>query len=62
MESEKAIIYYDKCLSIDDEHVEALLFKAIACAPLEKEKEMEECIEKISQINPLLELDNFMED
>lgn len=64
MESEKAIIYYDKCLSIDDEYVEALLLKAIACAPLKKEKEMEECIEKISQINPLLllELDKFMED
>ena len=64
MEPEKAIIYYDKCLSIDDEHVEALLFKAMTCATLKREKEANDCIEKISEINPflLMELNELFED
>ena len=64
MEPEKAIIYYDKCLSIDDKHVEALLFKAMTCATLKREKEANDCIEKISEINPflLMELNELFED
>ena len=60
----EAVEYYDKCLEIDDEYVEALLFKAMACANLNREKEMEKCLDKIIEINPLLlmELDEMFGD
>ena len=58
----EAISYYDKCLEIDDEYSEALLFKAIACGMLNQEKEMEKCLDKIMEVNPLLlmELDQYL--
>jgi tetratricopeptide (TPR) repeat protein len=58
----EAIQYYDKCLKIDDENSEALLFKAVACGMLNQEKEMEKCLEKIMEVNPLLlmELDEYL--
>ncbi|MBR0272088.1 MAG: tetratricopeptide repeat protein [Methanobrevibacter sp.] len=61
---EEALIYYDKCLSIDDEYEKALLFKAVACSALGLDKEIDKCIEKLAEVNPLLlySLDQLFED
>lgn len=59
-----ALGYYNKCLEIDDEYAAALLFKAVVCAQLNQEQELEKCVDKLVEINPMLlmELDNILED
>lgn len=60
----EALIYYDKCLEIDDEFIMGLLFKAAVCAQLKQDEEVEKCLNKIAEINPafLFELDNILQD
>ena len=45
-------------------NIDALLFKAIACANLNQDKEMEECMDKIAEINPflLMEINELFSD
>lgn len=51
---EEAIKYFDKCLERDDDFGRIWLSKALALMQLGDEKNAEKCIEKVSEINPML--------
>ena len=51
---EEAINYWDKSLKIDDEQVEVWIFKALTFGLLNNEEELDKCLNKVAEIDPMI--------
>ena len=51
---EEAINYWDKSLKIDDEQAEVWIFKALTFGLLNNEEELDKCLNKAAEIDPMI--------
>ena len=60
---EESIIYWDKCLEIDDEFAQAWFFKGLTYGLLDNDDEFEYCIDKACELDPMIvfAFDNLIE-